>query len=187
MSLYSVVNGQSVMKKDTGKAPAVNIDSLIKANFDNRRKKNDECIGKPYTGLSLVAEKTAIPISSLCRKTILLNFWFATCHPCIKEFNGLNGLYAKVKSDSNIIFLSVTFEKEEQIRQAREKYKLAFPVLSIDEKDCQKLNLDNGYPTNIILESGGMIKKLYTGGYSSEKEATDFILNTIYPELRHGK
>lgn len=94
-------------------------------------------------------------------KVVVLNFWFASCKPCIEEVDEFNVLVSKYK-DSNVVFLSPTFENAEVCKKFIDKYALTTTVIPNQKEYTKALNLIY-YPTNIVLDKDGFIYKSYSG------------------------
>jgi thiol-disulfide isomerase/thioredoxin len=101
---------------------------------------------------------------SIKGKTVFINFWFASCPPCIYEIPSLNNLYSKYKKNKNFVFLSVTYEPDSVINAFRKKHKITFPIFTTTSKECKRLTGGAGYPTNMIFNSKGKIAMLRCGG-----------------------
>lgn len=97
-------------------------------------------------------------------KVTLINFWFESCAPCIAEFDALNKLYKKYKSNENFQFISFTTDSDNSAKLTAQKFKLKFPIICISEKDCQQLNYKSGFPTNIVVDKTGEIFSIDIGG-----------------------
>lgn len=112
-------------------------------------------------------------------KVVVLNFWFASCKPCIAEVPELNEVYESFKEDSNVVFASITFENREQVNSFLKKHPLKYPVVS-DAKDiCDLFNII-GYPTNIVIDKEGKYSDYIAGGNS---EIGQRISNSIQDAL----
>jgi thiol-disulfide isomerase/thioredoxin len=94
---------------------------------------------------------------SLKGNTVYINFWFASCLPCIAEFDALNIMY--------------------------DKYNIKYPVFYMPKDDIKKLSLGKGYPTSMIVDPDGNITYLRLGGDSNRKEAKEIVLKEIYPAI----
>lgn len=106
----------------------------------------------------------AYNLASLKGKVVVLNFWFASCKPCIDEVDEFNLLVEKYK-DSNVVILSPTFENPEVCRKFIEKYQLTTLICPNQKEYIKTLELIY-YPTNIILDKDGFIFKSYLGSSS---------------------
>ncbi|HMK17155.1 MAG TPA: TlpA disulfide reductase family protein [Chitinophagaceae bacterium] len=158
-------------------------DSLIKVETEKKGKIAEEMIGKEYPLLVSLANKAGVTSADLKTKIVFLNFWFASCLPCLEEFDGLNEMYKKFKENKNFEFISFTFENSNQIEEFEKKYSIQYKIISITNDECHSLNLNNGFPTNIILGKNGIIKNIYVGGHGSKKEAKNFIINEMFPVI----
>ncbi|NML40110.1 TlpA family protein disulfide reductase [Chitinophaga sp. G-6-1-13] len=118
----------------------------------------------------------------------LINLWFADCPPCITEFSDLVKLSEKY-ADKNFRILSLTFENDSIIDTFRKKYNLPFMPRHVSREACYKLNLQNGFPTNIILNPSGIIAFMSLGGNTNpEKSSLHFekiLVPAIDSVLRH--
>ena len=104
-----------------------------------------------------------ISLESSKGKVVVLNFWFASCKPCITEVPELNKVYEKYGSDTNVVFASVTFEKENQVKSFLEKYPFSYPMVSDAKEICELFNV-SAYPTNIIIDKNGNYYEYFIGG-----------------------
>ncbi|MBK7308888.1 MAG: TlpA family protein disulfide reductase [Chitinophagaceae bacterium] len=120
--------------------------------------------GKPFPSFTTYYQDKVFSNQNLKGKTVFINFWFASCPPCISEFDGLNELYDSLKGNKDFEFISFTFETPEKIKEITEKYKIQYKIFSIKKEECYRLNQNMGFPTNIIIDPNGIIKLLRTGG-----------------------
>ena len=87
-------------------------------------------------------------------KIIVLNFWFTSCKPCISEIPELNDVYEKYKNDTNVVFASVTFDKQNQVNSFLKKHLIKYPVVSDAKEICDLFKITR-YPTNIVVDKNG--------------------------------
>jgi len=118
--------------------------------------------GKQYTNQNLLG------------KTVVINFWFIRCAPCIEEIPDLNRLAATYSQREDIVFLAVTFDRKSQVAEFLKKQ--AFDYHHISGKEGgQKMIQDNkimGFPTHMIIDKKGTIAlKGDTGLMIQEMEA----------------
>jgi len=97
-------------------------------------------------------------------KVVVLNFWFAACKPCIAEIPELNEVYEKYKNDTNVVFASITFEKQEKVDVFLTKHPIKYPLVS-DKKEICDLFKISGYPTNIVIDKNGNYYDHISGGF----------------------
>lgn len=152
----------------------INTDSLMKEIGE----RNAKAINTPYPAFSARSGNIAYSNESLKGKVVFINFWFAQCHPCIKEMDDLSKLYSKFSTDSGFVFLSFTFDSPEEVEAARKKYNFRYPVFSVSHQECLRLNLSNGFPFNIILDRDGNIKH---AEYPLWQDLSAYYREEIYP------
>lgn len=120
--------------------------------------------------------------TNLKSKITFINFWFEGCAPCIAEFDALNDLYKKYKSNKDFQFLSFTFETHENVLRVASKYHLEYPILTIEKNEIYKLIFNLGFPTSIITDRLGKISFIKCGGFSGfkEKEKNKEVVDSLY-------
>lgn len=97
-------------------------------------------------------------------KVVVLNFWFTTCKPCIMEIPELNSVYEKYKSNKNVVFASITFNKKEAVKSFLLKHPLKYPVVSNSKNTINTFGI-SGYPTNIVIDKKGNYSDITNGGF----------------------
>jgi peroxiredoxin len=143
-------------------------------NYESYLRKSDSLVqlnvGKQFPSFkAMTLNKEIISEKQLLGKVTIFNFWFQYCAPCIAEFDDLNSLYQKFKNVSAFQFISFTIDSSEAANESVIKYKLPFLVCPISEKECFRLNFNQGFPTTIIVDKSGKIVFIKSGG-SLEKE-----------------
>lgn len=116
-------------------------------------------------------------------KTTYLNFWFESCAPCIAEMEALNDLFSKYREGKDFQFLSITFEKADVIQRIKKEYNIQYPIVSVSQDSCYVINLNSGFPTNIITTSAGKIALYRCGGPLDALKAKAYVVKDIYPIL----
>ena len=152
--------------------------------FRDRLQKQKETIGKEFPSFTTRLGDSVFNNESLRGKTVFVNFWFESCAPCIAEFKGLNELYDSLKTDSTVAFISFTYETKSTIARVKKKYGLKFPIASVSNTDCYRLNQENGFPTNLILDSNLAIRHIETGGSIDINDARWHLMYRIFPVLK---
>ncbi len=93
-------------------------------------------------------------------KTIVLKTWFINCVACVKEFPELNELVEKYENRNDIIFLSLALDSKLELDEFLQKKFFEYKVVSNQREFIDKtLNLQI-YPTHIIIDKNGTIKKV---------------------------
>lgn len=96
-------------------------------------------------------------------KVVVLNFWFTSCKPCIEEIPSLNKVYEKYKTNTNVVFASITFNNDEKVISFLKKHPTKYPIVP-NAKDICNLFKISGYPTNIVIDKNGNYYDYLSGG-----------------------
>lgn len=123
---------------------------------------------KPQTGMVSINGKNFGP-QELNGKVVVLNFWFTSCPPCLKEIPELNKLVEEYKG-KDVVFLGLATDDkqtiEEFLKEKPFKYEiipsatqLMFRFLQPDEKG----KLETKFPTHIVVDRTGK-KTVYETG-----------------------
>ena len=118
-------------------------------------------------------------IDSLKGKVSFINFWFEQCAPCITEIEALNGIYNKYKGNSDFQLLAFTYEDTVVCARVSKKYKIAYPIISLDKDVVYNLMYNLGFPTNMLVDKTGEIILVKCGGPINSDEAK-ISLNSIF-------
>lgn len=147
---------------------------LRKASNDQKRKMAEmpketdptDLIGKKAPKFS-VKDINGNMISSqeIEGKVLVLNFWFIACSPCVAEIPELNKVYQKYKDNSNVVFASITFDGQEQVKSFLKKRPINYPVIP-DARNISNLFNISSFPTNIVIDKEGNYSDYLIGGSS---------------------
>jgi len=96
------------------------------------------------------------------KKVVFYNFYFALCQPCIAQKDGLNELYEMFACD-DVLFISVTFDRNESIRQFQATYGMGFKITSIGSSEIERHFGVSMYPVNFLVGIDGTIVKKKMG------------------------
>jgi peroxiredoxin len=102
-------------------------------------------------------------------KPTLINFYFATCVPCILEVGPING-YAKAHPEMN--FLAVTFDEAPVARAFVDRYQFRWRVVP-DARDFIDRMKVKQYPMMALFDSSGRLLGTRRGGVRDELEAVN--------------
>ena len=115
-------------------------------------------------------------------KVVFINFWFRACIPCIAEMKGLHLLFEKY-NDNNIVFIMITFDKPEVIREIVKNYDLKYKMISLTQEELATWDLRFGYPSSFILDRDGNIVYAKMGGKFDVESATKEVLEYYGPVI----
>jgi cytochrome oxidase Cu insertion factor (SCO1/SenC/PrrC family) len=113
--------------------------------------------------------------AGLLGKPTLVNFYFATCKPCILEVGPLNA-FAASRKDLN--FLAITFDEPAEARAFVQRYKFKWRVVP-DARDFIDRMTVNRYPMMALFDAQGRLLGTRAGGVKDDLEAA-----TVAPALK---
>jgi thiol-disulfide isomerase/thioredoxin len=113
------------------------------------------------------------------RKIVVLNFWFTSCVPCVRELPDLNRIYDRYKDRADIVFVAPTFEFAENIDSFLETHPFKYAILP-EAYAAIKAYKAISYPLNVIIDFDGRIAYVSAGGlpgieYLLDKKIRDLL------------
>ena len=131
-------------------------------SFSQKTEQDTLKAANDFSGKDL--KDNLVKLSDLKGKTVLLNFWFIKCPPCVKEMPQLNKLKKKYRS-KEIEFISVTFEKKEDVKTFLKKNPFNFKIITDSWEIIQSYEgMEMGFPVNYVITPEGKIYKKFIGG-----------------------
>jgi thiol-disulfide isomerase/thioredoxin len=119
--------------------------------------------GKLFPATKFVSlNSDSISTKSFPGKYIVINWWATTCGPCRQEIPGLNSLVEKYKSNSDVVFLAVAFNKKEDLEYYLNLKEFKY-IQTLGDKGTAKL-FGESFPKNLIINPRGMITYYSEGG-----------------------
>ena len=130
-------------------------------------KKN--LIGKPLTPFKIPGLDYKVWESNQLRgRVLVINFWFTTCGPCIREMPVLNELAAGYNV-KNVIFLAPAPEKVFQIKKFLKRNKFNYNIIPAAGDYINDMHVQN-FPTHLIIDKNGIIRQVFIGYEEGIKE-----------------
>ncbi|WP_375437694.1 TlpA family protein disulfide reductase [uncultured Hymenobacter sp.] len=115
-------------------------------------------VGKPLPAFSLPdLQGQLVSTKSLRGKPVVVNLWFTACAPCIAEMPVLNRI-RKEKASSEVIFLAVTFDKQEKVQAFLKRQPFAFRQIAGAKQYCEQFT--TGYPTSLFVDRRGIVRSV---------------------------
>ncbi len=114
-------------------------------------------------------------LDKLKGKTVVLNFWFIGCKPCVMEMPHLNKLVEKYGKE-DIVFIAFALDDKAALEKFLTKKSFEYNIIP----DAGKVSHDtfkvSAFPTSIIIDKKGIVQD-YLIGYSEDvdKQLTAFI------------
>lgn len=97
-------------------------------------------------------------LKELRGKIVVLNFWFTSCPPCVREIPELNKLVADYK-DKEVVFLGLAYNTTEQVSTFLKKRDFNYNQIT-NSKEIDKLYKINSWPTSIVIDKNGIIRTI---------------------------
>lgn len=97
-----------------------------------------------------------IKLSELKGKIVVLNFWFIKCGPCVMEIPQLNQLQQSYSNNDNVVFLALTFDKEELVHQFLNSKPFNYTIVTDAMATINTYGIQS-YPTNLIIDQNGKV------------------------------
>ena len=125
-------------------------------------------------------ENNIFSIQNFKGKNLFINYWATWCNPCLAEMPYMAELYEKYKDEEDIIFLYLSREKLETIKNyiPKDESLQQLPIYKIVTDD--EFFATSGIPTTFIVNSDGevIVKDLGTAFWNDES-VFKFIDNLI--------
>jgi len=117
---------------------------------------NQPLIGKPLPDFNFTdVNGKPVSLQKLKGKPVVINFWFTACVPCIEEMPALNELKEKYKN-SDIVFLSITFENRKSVADFLKKHSFNFTPIPGAREYCD--NLVTIFPLTLFINREGIVQ-----------------------------
>ncbi len=109
---------------------------------------------------------TAIRLSRLSGRPVLLAFWSPFCSHCSQSLPQLSSFYLQWSKDYNLELLAVAVTgSDSEVRTFASQAKLAFPVLIGNSAIANRYAI-TGVPTFYLVDAGGFIDFIQVGALS---------------------
>lgn len=117
----------------------------------------EDLVGKDLPDFKgLTVNKILFKREALKDEIVLINFWFEKCPPCIAEMPELNKLvdkYAKQK----VKFIAITYDLPSSAKRFQKRNGYKYEIVSLTKEELRKLNINHGFPSNILVGRDGKI------------------------------
>lgn len=141
------------------------------------RSYSDAKIGMPIPPAMLIdTEGGIVHLGGEQDKPTLINLWFTTCVPCIREMPALNLL--KEKYGDRVNFVSMTYEYKSEVDKFLQNRAFNFSHIANANDQIQEIST-SPYPENIFVGKDGKIRYIEKGipvGGNIEKSIEYFSL-----------
>ncbi|NHN24057.1 TlpA family protein disulfide reductase [Flavobacterium jejuense] len=135
-----------------------------------------------FIGEYLTKNKSEFDLAAFSDNTIILDFWYRTCPPCIKSIPQLNSIYSKYKSKGVKLFglndIDTDSISRKQLIPFLHKEDIKYPLVLIDKTISEKYKV-RAYPTLYIINKNGEIEYSKLGFSENMEKEVDSILKKI--------
>ncbi len=107
-----------------------------------------------FTGLTV--NKKTFSYAGLKNQVTVINFWFEKCPPCIAEMPELNQLVAKYGT-KGVRFIGITHDTPASAKRFQKRNGYKYEIVSLSKDEIRKLNINHGFPSNILVGKDGKI------------------------------
>lgn len=112
-----------------------------------------------------------INLTDYAGKTIFINLWATWCPPCIAEMPSIQKLYENFKDDSDVVFLIISNEKKETVKNFVIENNYTFPVMLARSKTPESF-YSPSVPTTFLVSPNGEIVMKEVGSKKWHGEET---------------
>ncbi len=114
----------------------------------------------PYFSLMDVSGRT-ITSDQLQGKITVMNFWFTTCSPCIKEMPLLNQLLDKYQR-KDIQFIAPSLNDKIAVTSFLKSTPFAYQILLNAQEFVKNFGVST-FPTSLLIDRKGIVRKVFIG------------------------
>lgn len=120
-------------------------------------------LGSKMPELTVTTADGTITLSKLLqeKKMVMLNFWFADCSWCLKEFPVMEVSYQDYRQDAEILALN-PYDSADAIAEFQQAHSLSFPMSTCSQELAYALGI-HGYPTSVVIDREGTICLIHSG------------------------
>lgn len=105
------------------------------------------------------------------KKLVVLNFWFADCVWCRKEFPVMELAYQRYQQDVEIIALNPV-DPVDAVEVFRKNGALSFPMAVCPRSWTVEMGI-RGYPTSVFIDRDGVVCLIHAGAITSSETFYD--------------
>jgi thiol-disulfide isomerase/thioredoxin len=115
-----------------------------------------------------------LELSTLRKKTVVINFWATWCPPCIEEMPDLSLLAQQWRRDfgENVVTLGLGIDSESKIQNFYKKLAVSYDLLAANEQGLELMRLlgnsAGGLPFSIVINVQGKITERILGRFDSK-------------------
>lgn len=102
-------------------------------------------------------------------KTLVLNFWFIGCVPCVEEIPDLNKLALQYKNQKDILFIAFALDSEKDLKSFLKVTKFKYHIISDTTGFLHRALGIRGYPAQVLINNTGTVVKIFSNFHSYDR------------------
>ena len=119
-------------------------------------------VNKPLADFKFTSlDNKVLELKKLKGNVVVINFWFTTCGPCIKEMPFLTELVAANK-ENPVVFIAPAPDNENQVRKFLKKNTFTYQVIPSSLDYINTVHIEN-FPTHLVIDKEGIIRQVFVG------------------------
>ena len=125
-------------------------------------------------------DSSAINLTALRGKPVVINWWHTACSPCIAEMPELNELVEKYEG-RDVEFLAIADNEMAELPPFLEKHPFIYDIAVANDEAARILG--TAYPRHVIVNDEGKVVLDITGLSSSTVDQIDTVIGSLLSEL----
>ena len=125
-------------------------------------------------------DSSAIELTALRGKPVVINWWTTFCPPCITEIPELNELVEKYE-DRDVEFLAIAHNEMAELPPFLEKHPFTFDIALADDEAVHIFG--QGYPRHVIIDGDGKVVYDIHGYSPDTADRIDAVIGSLLSEL----
>ena len=125
-------------------------------------------------------DSSAIDLTALRGKPVVINWWQTTCAPCIAEMPELNELVEKYEG-RDVEFLAIANNEIAELPPFLEKHPFIYDIAVANDEAARIFG--QGYPRHVIVSGEGKVVLDLTGLSSDTVDQIDTVIGSLLSEL----
>ena len=125
-------------------------------------------------------DSSAIELTALRGKPVVINWWHTACSPCIAEMPELNELVEKYEG-RDVEFLAIADNEIAELPPFLEKHPFTYDIAVANDEAARILG--TAYPRHVIVNGEGKVVLDLTGLSSNTVDQIDTVIGSLLSEL----
>jgi cytochrome c biogenesis protein CcmG, thiol:disulfide interchange protein DsbE len=141
-------------------------------------------VGKAAPDFTVSDGTNTVHLASYRGKTVLLNFWWSQCGPCIQETPGLEALHHD-RPDIEIVGVSIDTDAD-SYRDFLRRYHVDVTTVRDPDQTAAKLFHTEAWPETYVIDKDGIIRRKIVGDPDWFNPEIRTYLRSLAPSTSQG-